>query len=347
LALNRILSRLGGVSRSAATGVGNVLFLVTEAGVKSIDGNTGAVKSISAMDRIIMDDSEWAASLADVHLEYDATVGALVFLNTTKNECFILWEATGAITRLTDCPWVFLAGGNDVLTNGSQRAYFILSDGTVHCIDGAREMGKRSMCGTGAAETINGTCTTGSATQIIDSGATFPVNCVDHKVYIHNGNMEGDSVTITARNSATTITVSGLSEATLTTTRYSVAPVVTELVLSQLGGGGGPAERDFTDPFSRKVITSMSAAFSDLAGETGTDDTNSFVRMGVWRNRIRLTEVETRMNIVPDQCVARVNAGDVRVYPSLRFLGGNLDFELQAVLIHGLLGASEAQTRQS
>jgi len=281
MAMNRILSRLGGVSRSAATGVGNILFLVTEAGVKSIDGNTGAVKSISAMDRIIMDDSEWAKSLANVHLEYDATVGALVFLNTTENECFILWEATGAITRLTDCPWVFLAGGNDVLTNGSQRAYFILSDGTVHCIDGAREMGKRSMCGTGASETVNGKVTTASSTQIVDSGATFPVNCVDHKVYIHNGPMEGDALTITARNSATTLTVTGLSESTSVTsgseTRYSIAPVVTELVFQQLDGAGG------VDPFSRKIVTAMSAAFSDLAGESGTDDTNAFIRMGVWR----------------------------------------------------------------
>lgn len=341
LALNRILSRLGGVSRFAQTGVGNTLFLVTKAGVKSIDGNTGAVKSISAMDRIIMDDSEWAGSLGAVHLQYDATMGVLVFLNTTKNECFLLWEATGAVTRIVDCPWEFLAGGNDVLTDGSQRAYFIQTDGMVHCIDGARSMGKRSMCGTGAAETVNGTCTTGSATQIIDSAATFPANCVGHQVYIQNGNMSGDKVVVTTRNSGTTLTVTGLSEATLTTTRYSVAPVVTELVFQQLSG------QEEIDPFSRKVITAMTVAFSDLAGETSTTDTNSFVRLGVWRNRQRLTEVEKRMNILPDQMQARVSAADVRVYPSLRFLGGNLDFEMQAVLIHGILSSSEAQSRQS
>lgn len=345
LALNRILSRLGGISRFAQTGVGNTLFLVTKAGVKSIDGNTGAVKSISAMDRIIMDDSEWAGSLGAVHLQYDATMGALVFLNTTKNECFILWEATGAVTRLTDCPWAFLVGGNDVLTDGSQRAYFIQTDGMVHCIDGARTMGKRSMCGTGASETVNGTVTTASATQIIDSGATFPVNCVGHQVYIHNGNMEGDKVEVTARNSATTLTVTGLSESTSTTsgleTRYSIAPVVTELVLQQLSG------QEEIDPFSRKIVTAMTVAFSDLGGETATTDTNSFVRLGVWRNRQRLTETEQRMNIIPDKMQARVSAADVRVYPSLRFLGGNLDFEIQAVLIHGLLSPSEAQSRQS
>ena len=347
VAMNRILSRLGGVSRNAATGVGNTLFIVTKAGVKSIDGNTGAVKSISAMDRIIMDDGEWAGSLGSVHLQYDATMGVLVFLNTTEKECFLLWEATGAVTRVTDCPWVFLAGGNDVLTDGSQRAYFILSTGVVHCIDGARTMGKRSMCGTTALETVNGTCTTASATQIIDTAATFPVNCVGHQVYIQNGDMKGDNVVIATRNSATVITVTGLSESTATTTRYSVAPVVTELVFQQLGQSGGDAEKDGIDPFVRKITSSMSVAFSDLGGETSSGDTNAFVRMGAWRNRIRLLEVEEAIDIIPDKCLARINVHDVRVYPSLRFLGGNLDFEIQAVLIHGQKTASEAQSRQS
>ncbi len=341
LALNRILSRLGGVSRYAATGVGNTLFLVTKAGVKSVDGNTGAVKSISAVDRIIFDDSEWAGSLSDIHLQYDATMGVLVFLNTTKNECFLLWEATGAVTRLTDCPWAFLAGGNDVLTDGSQRAYFIQSDGMVHCIDGAREMGKRSMCGTAAGETVNGICTTASVTQIIDSTATFPANCVGHQVYIHNGNMEGDKVVVATRVSNTVLTVTGLSEATTTSTRYSVAPVVMELVFQQLSG------QEEVDPFSRKIVTAMTVAFSDMGGETGSTDTNPFVRLGVWRNRQRLVEVEQAMNILPDQMQARVSASDVRVYPSLRSLGGNVDFEIQAILIHGLLCPSEAQSRQS
>ena len=117
--------------------------------------------------------------------------------------------------------------------------------------------------------------------------------------------------------------------------------MVTELVFQQLEGDGG------IDPFSRKVIQSMSVAFSDLGGETSSSDPNPFVRMGVWRNRQRLLEVEEAINIIPDKCVARVNAADVRVYPSLRFLGGNLDWELQALLVHGVRSASEAQSRQS
>jgi hypothetical protein len=339
VSLNRLLSRLGATSRFAATGVGNTLFLVTRSGVKSLDGNTGAVKSISSMDRIIMDDSEWAQSLGDVFLEYDAHLGVLIFLNTTKKECFLLWESTGAVTRLINVPWIFLTGGPDVLTNGSQRAYFVTATGTTHCIDGAREMSTRSMCGTTVAETVNGTCTTGSSTQIIDTSATFPANCVGHYVYIQNGNMEGDKAEITVRDSNTVVTVTGLSEATTTSTRYSVAPVVVELVFPQLSGVQNPLS-----PFTRKIVTSMSCAFSDLGGETGSGDTNPYVRFGAWRNRQRLIEDEIALNIIPDKCISRINIADSRVYPSLRFLGGNLDFELQALLIKGMITGTEQQS---
>jgi hypothetical protein len=195
------------------------------------------------------------------------------------------------------------------------------------------------MCGTTVAETVNGTCTTGSSTQIIDTSATFPANCVGHYVYIQNGNMEGDKAEITVRDSNTVVTVTGLSEATTTSTRYSVAPVVVELVFPQLSGVQNPLS-----PFTRKIVTSMSCAFSDLGGETGSGDTNPYVRFGAWRNRQRLIEDEIALNIIPDKCISRINIADSRVYPSLRFLGGNLDFELQALLIKGMITGTEQQS---
>lgn len=343
ISLNQVLSRIGAVNRLAATGVGNTLFVVTTAGVKSIDGNSGAVKSISTLDRIMIHGGEWSDSLDAIQLEYDATIGALVFLNTTKKECIFLWESTGAVTKLVDVPWSFLAAGPDVATSGSHRVYFIMDDGAIHVVDADREMGKRSMCGTGSSETVNGTCTTGSATQIIDTGAAFPANCVGHKVYILNGTDDGLDVTITTRNSGTVLTVSGLSEATTTDTRYSVAPIVTELVFPQLKGYRGEH-----DPFIRKVVTSMSAAFSSLSGETDPDtDDNASLRFGVWRDGSILAETEADFNILPDKCLARVSHADSRVYPSLRFLSGNIDFELQALMVEGIISGNVAQSRIS
>jgi len=341
VSLNNTLSKIGVVSRYAVTGVGNTLFVITKGGVKSLDGNSGAVKSISALNRVVIDEDQWGGSLEAIHMEYDAALGALVLLNTTKKECLFMWESTGAVTKVVDAPWSHLASGPNVATSGAQRVYFIMSDGGVHTVDADREMGKRSMCGTGADETVNGTCTTASDTQIIDSGATFPANCVGHKVYILNGTDEGVAVTITARNNDTTLTVSGLTEPTTKATRYAIAPVVTELVFPQLAG-----YRNEPDPFTRKVTKSMSAAFSDLDGETDPDsDVNATLRFGVWRNGSRLLETEANINILPDKCLASVNVGDARVYPSLRFLSGNLDFELQALMVEGIIAGNVAQSR--
>lgn len=338
LGINKLTSAVGGVSRYGATGVGGSLFVVTPAGIKEIDGNTGEIRSLSIMDRIILDDSEWAGTLQYVFVEYDAKIGALIFLNTNKQEAYILWEATGAVTKVEGVPWTFLTAGPDVITDGPQRAYFITSAGTVHVIDGARQMGKRSMCGTGASETVNGTCTTASATNLIDSTATFPANCVGFRIYILSGTRSGETATITIRNSATNLTVTGLSGTTAIGDRYSVSPVVTRITLPQLVGQGGEI-----DPFVRKIATGMSVAFSDLAGEYA--GANGKVLMGFKQNLTSLGTTEVSMDPVPDQVVGYLNRASTRLLPYIEFRGGNLDFEVQAVLVKGSLGISEFQSR--
>ena len=341
LGINRLQFRLGGESRYGQTGVGNSLFIVTAAGVKQIDGNNGAINSVTVLDRIILDDSEWAGTLSSVHVEFDAQIGALVFMNTSKKEVYILWESTGAVTKLEDIPWVFVTSGPDVLTDGAHRAYFITSDAKVHVIDGARDMGKRSMCGTTANETMNGTVTTGSTTHLIDSAATFPANCVGFTIHMLSGDLVGESATITTRGSGTDLTVSGLSDTTVVGDRYSVAPVVTKITLPVMAGQTGQA-----DPFVRKIMQSISCSFSDLGGETGSGDTNGKFRVGVKQMGTILETVETDFNLVPDKTVARVNQASTRPFPYLEFKGGNQDWELQGVLVHGMLSISEAQSRQ-
>lgn len=338
LAINRVQFRLGGVSRYGQTGVGNSLFVVTASGVKEVDGNSGEIRALSLLDRIILDDSEWAGTLEDVFVEYDAKIGAIIFLNTSRQEAYILWEATGAITKVENCPWTFLTAGPDVLTDGPQRAYFITTTGTVHVVDGARQMGKRSMCGTTGSETVNGQVTSASATHLIDSTAAFPVNCVGFKVYILSGNRDGESATITVRGSGTDLTITGLSGTLAVGDRYSVSPVVTRITLPSLVGQDGSI-----DPFVRKTVTAMSAAFSDLGGEYS--GVNGMVEFGVKQNLVTLGTSEVAINAIPDQCVARVNLASTRAFPFLEFKAGNLDFELQAVAVKGILGMSEFQSR--
>lgn len=342
ISLNKIQFRLGGVSSNGATAIGNTLYVITRSGVKEVDGNSGSVRPVSVLDRLVIDNNEWANSITNVQVEYDAQVGALIFLNPTLRECAILWENTGAVTRLEDCPWSFLAGGPDVLTDGAQRCYFVTSTGTVNVIDAFRQMGKRTMCGTAAGETVNGTLSVGSGqTTLQDTTANFPANVVGFNVHLLSGNLAGQKATVTIRVSGTVLTVTGLSGTPDVGSRYSIAPIITRLTFSQLVGAGGAI-----DPFVAKKVSRMSVAFSNLANETSVTDTNAFVTMGVKRESTTLASSSVRMNIIPDKCTSYVNFRDTRVFPFIEFKGSNQDFQVQSVLIHGELTASEAQSRQ-
>lgn len=340
LAINKLQYRMGGVSRFGAVGVGNTLFVLTKTGVKQIDGNTGEVAAVSALDRLIFDEGGWAASLTSVRMAYDAHAGCLILLNTSNKECVFLWEATGAVTKLEQCPWAYVTVGPDVLIDGPARAFFVTSTGDVHVIDANRTMGKRSMCGMGAGETANGLFTAGTtSTSLRTSTATFPVNVVGHKVYVLSGAQIGGIATVTARVSATELTVTGLSGAPAVGDRYSVAPIITRIVWPQLSGQGGGI-----DPFVAKIGSGLSVAFSNLGGES----TSAFgkINMGYRREGTTLASQEVTIDGIPDKCVSRVNYRDTRLFPYVEFKAGNLDFQLQALKVWGQLTGSEAQSRQ-
>jgi len=342
LVTNRLQYRLGGVSRFGCTGVGSSLFIVTTSGLKQIDGNSGAINSVTVLDRILLDDSEWAGSLADVHVEFDAKLGALILLNTTKKEAYILWESTGAVTKLEDVSWTHLTSGPEVASDGPSRAYWLNNDGIVHVIDGAREMAGRSMCGLLLGETANGTFTAGTTTtNIADSAATFPTGCASFTMHILSGDLLGESAIIASRDSGTQLTVAALSGTPAVGDRYSIAPVVTRLVLPVMVGATGQP-----DPFTRKTSKTLIASFSDLAGHTGTTDINGKFRYGMKQMNTILGTVEANFNVVPDKTAAYLNRASTRLFPFVEFKGGNQDFELQAIVVKGVVSASENQSRQ-
>lgn len=343
MSVNRLQFRLGGVGRYSQTGVGNSLYMVTKAGVKEIDGNTGEIQSITALDRLINDDSEWAPSLGSIWVEYDATVGAIILLNTAKKEAVLIWENTGAITKIEDCPWTFLTAGPDIKTNGPQRAYWVMPDGSVHCMDGAREMGKRSMCGMASDEIANAVATTPLTTTriTVTSSDVIPRNCVGHLLYILSGDLAETSTEITARVDDNTVDVVALSSALDAGDRVSISPVHTRITLAQLMGEGGQV-----NPFQVKIATGMAASMSDTGGELSSSATNKWFTMGVRRGTTVLDSTEVLFNERPDKAVGRVNARGTRLYPFLEMFGGNQDWELQGVLVHGILSGSEAEGRQ-
>ncbi|KPL13112.1 hypothetical protein AMJ85_00195 [candidate division BRC1 bacterium SM23_51] len=340
VSITRPVNNISAVSQDGAVAVGDTLYVLTATGVKEIDGNTNEVRNVKLVNRLVIDDRQWGKTLSDVKMGYDSFAGALILLNTDQKEMVILWEATGAVTRVVNCPWAFVTSGQDVLSDGvGQRCYLVTSSGVISVIDAFRESGKVTMCGAGATDTVNGQVTSASATAIIDTGATFPQDIVGHSAYILSGDCAGEKVEITARVSDTELTVGGLSGTTAVDDRYSIAPVVVHARFARLSGMGSD------DPFLRKVGHSMSASIEALGGETAVSDPNAFIDMGLRTQDTVLTTNSVRVNSVPDQVNVRANRGGAKMYPFVESYGANMDYEIEALLVRGQRSASEASTR--
>jgi len=343
LSITRIAYPLGCVSRGGACIVGDTLYVVTHTGVKEIDGATGEVRNVRLLNRLVFDDNRWAGSLSSIQVGYDAFAGAVVFLNTSLNEMVLLWESTGAVTRIVDAPWMFMASGPDVETdNGAQRVYLVDALGKSHTIDAFRAAGKITMCGAGASDTVNGTITTDTVNTIIDSAATFPADVVGFKVYVMSGDLLDESATITVRDSGTALTISGLSGSLGVGDRYSIAPIVVNIRLHRLSGYGSD------DPFVRKVASNMMASLARLGGETGGSDINAFLRLGLHAGSEgeELVANTVRISATTDQVVVRASRARNKLYPFIGSHGSNMDYEVDAVLVQGQLSRSEAESRR-
>lgn len=343
LSMNRIAYPVGGISRYSQIAVGDTVYVVTRSGIREVDGNTGEIRSVKLLNRLVFDDKRWAASLSSVRLGYDSYAGALILLNTQRKEMVLLWETTGAVTMIHDAPWLYIANGPDVLTdNGGNRAYLVDTYGQIHTVDAFRQSGKVAMFGASLTTTVNGAVTTGSSTQIIDSTASFSTGCRGFSVYILSGARSGTIATITAVTSGTILTVSGLPGTLAVGDRYSVGPVFLHLRWPRLSGVGDD------DPFVRKITASVSASLQDLGGETSVSAPNAFIRLGMHNGSQEILGAagDVRIRTIPDQVVARANAGGMKIFPFLECRAANVDFEVDAILVRGQLSASEAESSQ-
>lgn len=335
----------GGVGRFGNAAVGSSLFFVSKAGLKEVDMNTGSIRSLSAVDRMIFDEREWENSLASIHMAYDATVGALILLNTVAKECIILWESSGAVTTLEDCPWSFLTEGPDPKTGGTQRAYFIQDNGKVHCIDGGRDMPVKSMCGAGGGTDdvlVNGTVAASSTTTVINVTANgtndIPDQLVGFKVYFRSGQNDGLSRYVSVRNGDLQFTVSeALPYAPASGDKISLAPIRFRVVCPQVRGSGGAY-----DSFERKKLNQIAPALEAITGGEG----DGTMIVGAYRRTTKLDGVDVGYNVVPDQCWGQVGANGTQLYPYVESTMADLDFELQALLTRVGLTGSESESRQ-
>jgi len=341
VSITRIVNGISAMSQDGAVAAGDTLYVLTATGVKEVDGLTNEVRNVKLVNRLIIDDRQWGKTLSDVKMGYDSFAGALILLNTDQKEMVILWEATGAVTRVVNCPWTFVTSGQDVLSDGvGQRCYLVTSSGVINVIDAFRESGKITMCGAGATDAVNGEMTTPLLSNYIcDTGVTFPQDVVGHYAYILSGDHAGTRVRIVTRAADDRLVVEGLPGTLAVGDRYSIAPVVVHARFARLSGMGSD------DPFPRKVGHSMSASIEALGGETGSSDVNAFLDMGLRTQDTVLTTNSVRANSVPDQVNVRANRGGAKMYPFVESYGANMDYELEALLVRGQLSASEASTR--
>lgn len=336
---------VGGVSRWGNTSIGASLFFISKSGLKEVDMNTGSIRSLATVDRMIFDDRQWRDSLANVHMAYDAEAGVIILLNTTEHECIFLWESTGAVTTLVDCPWTFLTEGPDAKTGGTQRAYFVTDDGRVHAIDAGREASVKSMCAAGDGTDdilVNGTVAASSTTTVInvtaDGTNNIPDDCKGFTVYFTSGANKGLSRTISVRNEDLQFTVSSALTNTPTVgDTFSIAPIFFRVTGPQIVGSGGQY-----DSFERKKVTQVAPAFSSIVGGAG----DGTFRVGVYRRNTKLSGVDVGFNEIPDKCWGQVGAAGTQLYPYVESYYGNTDFELQALLVRKSLTGSESESRQ-
>lgn len=338
LSVTRLHHKLAVPSRYAFCGVGNSLFVVTASGVKEIDGNTGGLQSLSQIDRVIFDTLQWASTLSSVHIEYDSVAGALILLNTSLDQCVILWEATGAVTRLEDCPYEFLCSGINPKTGLGNRVYFVMTDGRILTIDTLRAMTGYCMCAGASGESVNGTVTPGSTSTSINFGSqVVPENIVGFKVYVTSGALKGESSTVTARGSATNITVSpAFSGAPAATDTIAFAPVVFRAVCPQYTGNGIA-----TDTFYSKVGKTITASFTNITRGEGFN-----VQVGMYRRTTKLTGYDMPIDENPDDTVQYIGSPNgTQLYPYIECKRADMDFEVQALKVDGIVSGTEAETR--
>jgi hypothetical protein len=318
--------------------MGNRLMLATSTGLMQVDGPTMQEQGVAAVQRLLSSTEFWRNDLANVHLSYDAQLGALIMFNKTQNEMYLLWPDTGGVTSLEDCPWIQSVEGPDPEGGGSPRSFWITSDGKVHTPDAEETSDKKTMYGGSSGNTVNGTATGGSTTTLVDTGAAFASAAKGFWVHFLSGDNAGLKRQISAVTGTQLTWTSALSAVIAADDRYAVAPIPFRVRGHQLPGQRG------LDVFSRKVITGMTANIDLLGGETTSGNVNLRMTYKAYRHLGDTSPAE--VEVILDEDVTRM-AGALQVQDTILFpewvcLSSDLDFQLLSGRVSGKMTSSRA-----
>lgn len=357
LAINSLQSLAGGVGRYACCGWGSSLYYVNPTGLYAVDGATGEFQLVSALDRIIQDD--WKDSLSSIRICYDNVLGALMILNDTTDEMILLWTNTGAITQLDDCQFKFCTSGIDPTTAALNRSYWISSTGLIVTPNAERTSGVAlTMTGGSTSLTWNGTATSGTTTTVVMSGATFDNSLMAGSyIYFLSGDNAGTKVQISGTAGTTITLASTLVTAIAAGDRFSIAPVVFEVI-------GWPLVDDTSreaaedNVFYRKKIVAMGHSLNLLGGDTDseTNPNLQILHSVYWRNSLAApfrgfagrTSGQMSENTTANWSSFITNTvSGLILMPSWAQFSSNVDFQLIGGQVYGRITRSGSETDPS
>lgn len=369
MAVNELFRKIGGTGRYGAIASGNILHVVTVAGLMSVDGTSGRQDLVGVLDRLfVSSELGWNASLADVHLAFDGALNALVLQHTTREEMYLVWTGTGAVTTVIDAPFKFVAEGPDPVLGGPVRAWFITSNGAIFSVDHDRSNARQTMCG--IPSDVNPQTTllypTGAVDQTtaiylknpvavagVDSPwVQIPDRAVGFTVYFLSGANIGLSrkitgVTALAGQSATGGYSGTAYKVALDATLpfacasgdiVSVAPVVMKVGFHGLRTGDDP------DFWSRKTSQGMCAKMNLLRGVISPAD-NPYLKLHYQMyadNLVQPREQKVLMNEDVTRMWANIPHAGASLLPAVECYDSDVDLELVGVQVRGTISPSGA-----
>ncbi len=328
LAISRMHGGRSLTGRRAADELGRDVIAVTHLGVTLFDGATGAIHTIGALDRVIFDD--WVASLADIYVASDPSMGVTYILNTTAQEAACVWHVTGAVSMLDDMNFIGAVTGPDPVAGGVPRVWFMTADGRVVYPDLAGD-GTDTMMGLPSNVTINGTATGGSTTTIELTGASnwTDANLTGGIVYVWKANdptADPQSAEITSQTGGNTLNFSAISTAVAAGDRFTISPVPFRLRGWPLFNTGSPPD------FGRKNVRAMGVYADNQTGIAG--NVNASWRMGVCKDFEDTPGASIKvvtMDDDPSEAWGGVSRDGNTVEPWVEQISAGVGFELLSV----------------
>jgi len=339
MAVHEVAVGYGVVGRYAACSVGTDVVYITPSGLVMLNGATGQVTTVGALDRVIQE--EWANDHASLSVGYDAKAGVLFVFNPVREEAMAIWSSTNCVSRLKDMNFKLMTVGPDPEKGGPDRVWFLTTTGVFCCMNTDR-VGHQTMLP--LAGTCNGVVTAsnaGDTTKLVSTSSFFEVpRDVQPYVYILSGNSAGQKRKLAAtRHTSHELTLTS-GVALEPGDRFAISPIPFEVV-------GWPLGAQDDDPRTprvlnlRRTLKSVGANVVLHGGDTNPD-TNPNLKLTVQgfkrMDTTPLVTQEIAMVEEPAACIGKALVSDYVVYPGIKVLSSNVDFTLVAMTAWGNLG---------